>query len=284
MPSPLPDPVDLGPMSTACSSPSCATTATCCWPRRCSPRSTRAAPARRRSTRWSTRETAPMLAGHPAIAADPHDRPRLEAAGPRRAGARRVALLSALRARHYDLLVHLTEHPRGAWLSPPAAAALRASTRERDARALAVAPQLHAFLPAAATDAAPHRRSQSRRAAPHRHASPTPGDKALVLVPGRRRDGARATALLAQHGLAPQAFHPAASRFALAVQVLARRALRGACSTGSLADGWRIVLTGAPDPRERALVDAILAATCDAGRARASSTCRAIDACPSSRR
>lgn len=28
-----------------------------------------------------------------------------------------VGLLKSLRARHYDLLIHLTEHPRGAWLS-----------------------------------------------------------------------------------------------------------------------------------------------------------------------
>jgi heptosyltransferase-3 len=32
------------------------------------------------------------------------------------------------------------------------------------------------------------------------------------------------------------------------------------------ADAWRVVLTGAPDPRERALVDAILAATTEATR------------------
>jgi heptosyltransferase-3 len=62
-------------------------------------------------------DTAPMLEGHPALA-------RLHAVGREWRSlsawarlARERALLSVLRARGYDLLVHLTEHPRGAWLS-----------------------------------------------------------------------------------------------------------------------------------------------------------------------
>jgi heptosyltransferase-3 len=62
-------------------------------------------------------DTAPMLAGHPALA-------RLHTAGRnwRSLGAldrlrREKALLGELRARRYDLLVHLSEQPRGAWLA-----------------------------------------------------------------------------------------------------------------------------------------------------------------------
>ncbi|HUQ74164.1 MAG TPA: putative lipopolysaccharide heptosyltransferase III [Burkholderiales bacterium] len=62
-------------------------------------------------------ETAPMLDGHPALT-------RLHTIGRkwRRLGfvsqfAKERALFASLRARRYDLLVHLTEHPRGAWLS-----------------------------------------------------------------------------------------------------------------------------------------------------------------------
>ena len=62
-------------------------------------------------------DTAPMLAGHPALA-------QLHIVGRdwRSLGAwaqfsQERALLHALRARGFDLLVHLTEHPRGAWLS-----------------------------------------------------------------------------------------------------------------------------------------------------------------------
>ena len=62
-------------------------------------------------------DTAPMLAGHPALA-------QLHVVGRdwRSLGAwarfsEERRLLRMLRSRGYDLLVHLTEHPRGAWLS-----------------------------------------------------------------------------------------------------------------------------------------------------------------------
>ena len=62
-------------------------------------------------------DTAPMLAGHPALA-------QLHIVGRdwRTLGAwaqfsEERRLLRMLRSRGYDLLVHLTEHPRGAWLS-----------------------------------------------------------------------------------------------------------------------------------------------------------------------
>jgi heptosyltransferase-3 len=61
-------------------------------------------------------DTAPMLEGHPALS-------QLHRIGRdwRSLGAARLpkewSLLGSLRARRYDLLVHLTEHPRGAWLS-----------------------------------------------------------------------------------------------------------------------------------------------------------------------
>ena len=62
-------------------------------------------------------DTAPMLEGHPALS-------ELHCVGRRwrRAGfwsqlGNERSLLRALRARRYDLLVHLTEHLRGAWLA-----------------------------------------------------------------------------------------------------------------------------------------------------------------------
>ena len=51
------------------------------------------------------RETAPMLAEPSGDRADPHDRPRLEAAGARDASSPRSGgCCGALRARRYDLL------------------------------------------------------------------------------------------------------------------------------------------------------------------------------------
>lgn len=62
-------------------------------------------------------ETSPMLRGHPAL-----DQLHTVNRGARKNGLLRQLrdewrLLQALRSRRYDLLVHLTDHPRGAWLS-----------------------------------------------------------------------------------------------------------------------------------------------------------------------
>src|SRR5512133_3590817 len=63
------------------------------------------------------RETQPMLANHPAIARiHTIDRDWKRQGVLRQLGAERK-LLAALRERRYDLLVHLTEHPRGATLA-----------------------------------------------------------------------------------------------------------------------------------------------------------------------
>ncbi len=62
-------------------------------------------------------DTAPMLEGHPSIA-ELHVVGRSwkeEGVFSRLAAERR--LFAALRARRYDLIVHLSEHPRGAWLA-----------------------------------------------------------------------------------------------------------------------------------------------------------------------
>ena len=116
------------------------------------------------------RETSPMLANHPAIAAI-HV---IDRDWKRRGLAAQVAgewaLYRTLRARNYDLLIHLTEHPRGADARAPAAAALRRHARAA-ARAMAVAAGVHAFLQAAEAHAAPRGRSESRRTAAYRRLS-----------------------------------------------------------------------------------------------------------------
>src|SRR2546425_8300096 len=62
-------------------------------------------------------DTAPMLEGHPALA-ELHGIGRdWRELGAWTRLAEEQSLLRALRARRYDLLLHLTEHPRGAWLS-----------------------------------------------------------------------------------------------------------------------------------------------------------------------
>jgi len=95
---------------------------------------------------------------------------------------------------------------------------------------------------------------------------PEPADKRLVLVPGRDAD-AQALALMAQHGLTARSFilvHPG-SRWLFKCWP--------AEHTAALIDrivdaGFRVVVTGAPDAGERALVAAILAAIGPAARER----------------
>src|SRR5262245_43118721 len=79
-------------------------------------------------------ETAPMLAGHPAIARVHTIDRSWKARGLVTQARAEWQLIRTLRERDYDLLVHLTEHPRGLTL----ARLLRpryAVTRERDKRA-----------------------------------------------------------------------------------------------------------------------------------------------------
>ena len=62
-------------------------------------------------------DTAAMLSGHPALN-QIHciDRAWKKAAWPQQFRYE-WSLLQTLRRRHYDLIIHLTEHPRGAWIS-----------------------------------------------------------------------------------------------------------------------------------------------------------------------
>jgi heptosyltransferase-3 len=199
-------------------------------------------------------ETAPMLAGHPAIA-----RIHTIDRGWKRRGllaqARaELVLLRTLRARRYDLLVHLTEHPRGLTL----ARLLRprfAVTRERTRPSRAWRRHFTHFyrLPRATPRHAVEANLDALRRI---GVYPDADDKRVVLVPGAAAE-ARMQSLLAERGLPPRTFvqlHPGsrwlfkcwpAQRTAALVELL-------------VADGLAVVLTGAPDARERALCDAIL--------------------------
>jgi len=68
------------------------------------------------------RDTAEMLSLHPAISQLHTIDRKWKSAGILAQAKAEWQLLSALRERRYDLIVHLTEHNRGAWLKhlPPA--------------------------------------------------------------------------------------------------------------------------------------------------------------------
>jgi heptosyltransferase-3 len=209
-------------------------------------------------------ETVPMLAGHPAIARVHAIDRNWKRQGLLTQAAREWALLRELRARRFDLLIHLTEHPRGLTL----ARVLRpryAVTRERAGSARLWRRHFTHFyrLPRATPRHAVEANLDALRRI---GVYPTEDDKRVTLVPGEAAER-RADALLAEHGIGARAFlqlHPG-SRWLFKCWPAAHTA---ALIDRLGAEGHRVVITGAPDPRERALVDAIVAAVTPPHRAR----------------
>jgi heptosyltransferase-3 len=213
-------------------------------------------------------DSAAMLAGHPAIS-EVHT---IDRGWKRRGFATQMReewrLLRRLRARRYDLLVHLTEHPRGltlALLLHPRWSV----TRERAKRAtLSSRLWRRQFTHFYRQPAAPTRHMVEANLDALRRIGiyPEPADKRLVLMPDHDAQ-AKATAVLAQYGLAARGFiqvHPG-SRWLFKCWPAERTA---ALISRIVDDGFSVAITGAPDERERALVAAILAAIKPAARAR----------------
>lgn len=199
-------------------------------------------------------DTAPMLEGHPALAQLHLIDRDWKRQGLRRQVAAEWRLISELRARRYDLVVHLSVHTRGAWLVR--------LLRPR----WSVAPKFRAgFWAGSFTHLYPAQSDPQRHTVETNLDSlralgmePTPADKRVSLVPGAPA-ATRVDELLAQHGLRAGAFvhvHPG-SRWTFKCWPAARVA---ALCDALAAKGWPIVLTSAPDAREKALIADVRAA------------------------
>ena len=198
-------------------------------------------------------ETRDMLAGHPAIAQVHGVGRDWRHAGLAEQARQESALFSQLRERRYQLIVHLTDHWRGAWL----AQALRPRwcvAPERDSTfwrwSFTHRYKLPRHTPRHAVEA---NLDALRRIGLY----PEEDEKSLVLVPGSEAE-AKVDALLAEAGLAPRGFvhvHPT-SRWLFKTWSEAQSAelLRALAR-----DGHRLVVTAAPDAREKAIVERILA-------------------------
>lgn len=197
-------------------------------------------------------DTRDMLAGHPAVARLHLVDREWKRQGLLLQARREAALLAALRERRYQLIVHLTDHWRGAWL----AQLLRPRWSVAPARPgwAWKASFSHRFpLP----KGTPRHTVEANLDALRRVGLyPAEDEKRLVMVPGPEAK-AKVDALLAQHGLAARGFlhvHPTSRWLFKAwtdeanAELLARLA----------ADGHRLVVTGAPNAREQAIVKRIL--------------------------
>ena len=173
-------------------------------------------------------------------------------------------LLRGLRGRRYDLIVHLTEHPRGAWLARLLKPRYSVARHLDGAHWLWRTSFTHYYrLPRAR----PRHIVECNLDALRRIGlPPSPADKKLVLCPDDK-SAARVRNLLAQQSLEPHRFiqmHPG-SRWLFKCWPPEHSA---ALLDRLTAAGLRVAVTGAPDPRERELVEAILMGCASASRSR----------------
>jgi len=202
------------------------------------------------------RETAPMLANHPAVSVVHTIDRSLKRRGLFAQARGELALWGALRDRRYDLVVQLTEHPRGAWMKMLCGARYGVAPERHGAAWLWRAAFSHHYLEPRATPR--HRVELNLDALRRIGLWPDDDDKALVLVPGAAAQ-ARAEEIMRMYGLARRRFvlvHPGSRWMFKCWPARPTAALLDRLAS----DGWPLVLTGAPDAAEHALVDEIRAA------------------------
>jgi len=197
-------------------------------------------------------DTRGLLEGHPGIA-QIHG---IDRAWKRQGLARQAkaegTLFRALEGRRYQLIVHLTDHWRGAWLAQLLRP--RASVAPVRANAFWKASFTHRYPMAANRHTVETNLDALRRLG----VQPEESEKRLVLVPGAEAE-ARVDALLAQHGLAARGFihaHPT-SRWLFKAWTEEKNAMLLA---SLVREGHRVVVTAAPDAREKAIAGRILEA------------------------
>lgn len=195
-------------------------------------------------------DTADMLSGHPAIAQLHAVDRTWKQAGLLAQASAEWALWRTLKARGYDLLVHLSDHRRGMWLARTLAVPVTvAPARNGDARWAGAFSRLYS-LPRQGN--VRHTVEVNLDALRRLGIFPDEASRALTLVPGTAAEE-RADRILRDNGLARGDFlvaHPA-SRWLFKTWPAERTAQLIDRLAG---DGQRIVLTCAPAEAELALV------------------------------
>jgi heptosyltransferase-3 len=201
-------------------------------------------------------DTMPMLDGHPAIAQLHAIDRNWKKQGVLTQAVAEWKLLADLRARQYDLIVHLTEHPRGAWLARLTNA--RWAVAPKTGRASRVWQRSFTHFYGLPGNGRRHAVERNLDALRRIGLQPIAADKGVALVPGEAAE-ARVNALLAERGIAAGAFvhlHPAARWLFKCWPPQKVAALADALA----AYGMPVVLTAAPVAAELALVAETLAA------------------------
>jgi heptosyltransferase-3 len=193
-------------------------------------------------------DTAPMLEGHPALA-------QLHVVGRkwRNTGFSRInferELFGELRARRYDLLVHLSEQPRGAWLARTLGARYSVAPRIADRGRFWAQSFTHLYPIAPRRHQVEVNLDALRRIG----VQPDPSLRKVVFNPG---DGAARRIA----SLVPERFvhlHPA-SRWRFKCWPAEKNA---ELIERLAADGFPVVITAAPDPAEVSFANEILKKT-----------------------
>jgi len=201
-------------------------------------------------------DTAAMLAGHPALAV-------LHVVGRkwRDEGAFSRLLLEkglydALRARRYDLILHLSEQPRGAWLARALGARYRVAPATPGKGDFWRGSFTHLY--ALARNGRRHKVEENLDALRRIGLQPVPEERRVDFVPGEDAI-ASVVKLLGAEGLQERGFvhvHPA-SRWSFK----SWPAERNAELIDALARRHRVVLTAAPEPEETSFVGEIVSRT-----------------------
>lgn len=198
-------------------------------------------------------DTADMLSGHPAIRQVHTIGRQWKTLGPFGQLRAELALLKNLRAADYDLLIHLTEHRRGAWLGRLLQTRWRVTFRVKGRDRF----WNNSFTHFAERVGGGRRHTVDMHLDALRRIGIQPGPTALSLVAGPAAEQ-RVDQLLGKFGLIERRFiqiHPA-SRWQFKCWTTAGWA---ETITALQQDGWQVVLTAAPSADEQRLVEAIQA-------------------------
>jgi heptosyltransferase-3 len=197
-------------------------------------------------------DTAPMLAGHPALS-ELH----VVGRGWRSEGFSRLskefALYGRLKSRNYDLLVHLSEQPRGAWLARGLGVRYSVAPAMRDRGAFWRRSFTHLFPIAARRHQVEVNLDALRRIGIH----VAPEQKKMVFVPGAEAERKIDALVELLEGRPFVHVHPA-SRWHFKCWPADKNA---ELIDRLIAEGSRVVVTAGPDSAEQELIRQIILKT-----------------------